>query len=62
MLVRHKSQLGIESTGACVTGYGSNLTADGEVECDAAIMDGRTGDFGSVGALSGDSIPAILII
>src|ERR1700720_1815108 len=35
------------------SGYGSNLTADGKVECDAAIMDGRTGDFGSVGALSG---------
>ncbi|KAF8556129.1 N-terminal nucleophile aminohydrolase [Imleria badia] len=34
-------------------GYGSNLTFEGKVECDAAIMDGRTGDFGSVGAVSG---------
>lgn len=36
-------------------GYGSNLTFDGTAECDAAIMDGRTGDFGSVGAVSGAS-------
>jgi taspase (threonine aspartase 1) len=36
-------------------GYGSNLTFEGKVECDAAIMDGRTGDFGSVGAVSGAS-------
>lgn len=34
-------------------GYGSNLTLNGTVECDAAIMDGRSGDFGSVGAVSG---------
>lgn len=26
---------------------------DGRVECDAAIMDGLNGDFGSVGAVSG---------
>lgn len=37
-------------------GYGSNLTFDGTVECDAAIMDGATGDFGSVGAVSGNCI------
>ena len=34
-------------------GYGSNLTLGGRVECDASIMDGRTCDFGSVGAVSG---------
>jgi taspase, threonine aspartase, 1 len=34
-------------------GYGSNLTLEGTVECDAALMDGRTGDFGSVGAVAG---------
>ncbi|KAI0706840.1 nucleophile aminohydrolase [Cerioporus squamosus] len=33
-------------------GYGSNLTLSGTVECDASIMDGRTGDFGAVGAVS----------
>lgn len=39
-------------------GYGSNLTIDGTVECDAAIMDGRIGDFGSVGAVSGKAHPS----
>ncbi|KIK76200.1 hypothetical protein PAXRUDRAFT_443854 [Paxillus rubicundulus Ve08.2h10] len=38
-------------------GYGSNLTLDSTVECDAAIMDGRTSDFGSVGAVSGVKNP-----
>jgi L-asparaginase / beta-aspartyl-peptidase len=34
-------------------GYGSVLNADGQVETDAAIMDGETLDVGSIGALSG---------
>ncbi|GLB37601.1 putative N-terminal nucleophile aminohydrolase [Lyophyllum shimeji] len=38
-------------------GYGSNLTLHGTVECDAAIMDGLTSDFGSVGAVSGVKSP-----
>ncbi|KAJ7346860.1 asparaginase [Mycena albidolilacea] len=41
-------------------GYGSNLTLAGTVECDAALMDGRTGDFGSVGAVSGIKNPVRL--
>jgi taspase (threonine aspartase 1) len=32
-------------------GYGSNLTADGNVECDATIMD-HLGRSGAVGAVS----------
>ena len=35
-------------------GYGSNLTIEGTVECDASIMHG-SGLFGGVGALSGMS-------
>lgn len=34
-------------------GYGSVLNADGEVETDAAIMDGRTLDVGAVAAVKG---------
>lgn len=41
-------------------GYGSNLTIDGIVECDAAVMDGLSGDFGSVGAVPGLKNPISL--
>ncbi|KAG4305220.1 hypothetical protein PORY_001390 [Pneumocystis oryctolagi] len=32
-------------------GYGSNLTLNGEVECDASIVDGSSGKMSAVGAL-----------
>ncbi|KAI0645701.1 nucleophile aminohydrolase [Trametes meyenii] len=38
-------------------GLGSNLTMDGTVECDASIIDGSTGDFGALGAVSGVKNP-----
>ncbi|PPR05836.1 hypothetical protein CVT26_010116 [Gymnopilus dilepis] len=38
-------------------GYGSNLTTDGTVECDASIMSAQGGYFGSVGAVSGIKNP-----
>ncbi|XP_019238398.1 PREDICTED: putative threonine aspartase isoform X2 [Nicotiana attenuata] len=34
-------------------GRGSNLTENGQVECDASIIDGDSGAFGAVGAVAG---------
>ncbi|XP_068865106.1 threonine aspartase 1 isoform X4 [Aphelocoma coerulescens] len=39
-------------------GLGSNLNLLGEIECDASIMDGKSLNFGAVGALSGFSLAA----
>ncbi|KAJ7747339.1 asparaginase [Mycena metata] len=50
-LVEH-AIMALEDSPLLNSGYGSNLALDGSVECDAAIMDGLTGDFGSVGAVS----------
>ncbi|XP_050534632.1 threonine aspartase 1 isoform X1 [Daktulosphaira vitifoliae] len=38
-------------------GYGSNLTWNGTVECDASIMDGKSMHFGGIGAVSGVKNP-----
>ncbi|TFK73923.1 N-terminal nucleophile aminohydrolase [Pluteus cervinus] len=38
-------------------GFGSNLTLEGKVECDAAVMEGTAQDFGSIGAVSGVKNP-----
>ncbi|EJD02887.1 N-terminal nucleophile aminohydrolase [Fomitiporia mediterranea MF3/22] len=46
---------------ACLNaGYGSYLTIDGNVECDASIMNGATHEFGSVGAVQGVKNPVSL--
>ncbi|KAI0081257.1 N-terminal nucleophile aminohydrolase [Panus rudis PR-1116 ss-1] len=47
----------LEDSPCLNAGHGSNLTLDGNVECDASIMDGKTGDFGSVGAITGVKNP-----
>ena len=38
-------------------GYGSNLNYNGEVECDASVMDGTSLHCGSVGAITGIKNP-----
>ncbi|XP_047057879.1 putative threonine aspartase [Lolium rigidum] len=38
-------------------GRGSSLTESGRVECDASIMDGSTGTYGTVGAVQGIKNP-----
>ncbi|PPQ99456.1 hypothetical protein CVT24_005263 [Panaeolus cyanescens] len=41
-------------------GYGSNLTIEGTVECDAALVSGQGTEFGSVGAVEGIKNPISL--
>ncbi|MBX7483813.1 isoaspartyl peptidase/L-asparaginase family protein [Qipengyuania qiaonensis] len=47
----------LESSGLYVAGRGSAPSTSGEVECDAAIMDGATGKAGGVCALQGLANP-----
>ncbi|KAH8119114.1 nucleophile aminohydrolase [Phellopilus nigrolimitatus] len=47
----------LENAECLNAGKGSNLTFDGEVECDASIMDGEAQHFGSVGAVQGVKNP-----
>jgi len=47
------SSISVLENDACLNaGYGSNLTIDGQVECDASVMSDNN-EFGSVGAVSG---------
>jgi beta-aspartyl-peptidase (threonine type) len=48
----------LEDHPAFNAGYGSVLTADGNVEVDAAIVDAQSGQYGGVAALSGIRHPA----
>ncbi|XP_058802148.1 threonine aspartase 1-like [Phymastichus coffea] len=41
-------------------GYGSNLTYNGNVECDASVMDGSDLQYGAVGAVTGVKNPVEL--
>ncbi|KAI4479747.1 PREDICTED: threonine aspartase 1 isoform X1 [Polistes canadensis] len=41
-------------------GFGSNLTVNGTVECDASVMDGTNLQFGAIGAVSGIKNPVFL--
>ncbi|TRY56021.1 hypothetical protein DNTS_013853, partial [Danionella cerebrum] len=41
-------------------GTGSNLNLAGEIECDASIMDGKSLNYGAVGALSGIKNPVLV--
>ncbi|KOM49330.1 hypothetical protein LR48_Vigan08g015700 [Vigna angularis] len=41
----------LEDDSCTNAGRGSNLTEDGGVECDASVMDGKSGAFGAVGAV-----------
>lgn len=50
----------LENSELTNAGYGSNLTFDGKVECDASVMDGSNLHFGAVGAVSGIRNPVVV--
>ncbi|XP_015122898.1 threonine aspartase 1 [Diachasma alloeum] len=54
------STMVLEDSPLTNAGFGSNLTLDGQVECDASVMDGSRLLFGSVGAVSGVKNPVLL--
>ena len=50
----------LENSEVTNAGYGSQLTEEGTVECDASIMDGSDGSFGAVGAAPGLGNPIVV--
>ena len=47
----------LEESSLTNAGFGSNLTLEGTVECEAAIMDSQHGNFASVGCVTGVKNP-----
>ena len=50
----------LENSELTNSGYGSNLTEDGYVECDASVMEGENMCFGAVGAVTRVKNPVLL--
>lgn len=55
-----KATVVLEDSPMTNAGFGSNLTMNGTVECDASVMDGSSLQFGAVGAVSGIKNPVLL--